>query len=68
MQGKLSVFVSGVAYCRLEPITLRLTEDADLGVTPYQVSWLIAIIEAGCIVSPVIAGYLADRSDIYIIS
>nr|XP_024219211.1 facilitated trehalose transporter Tret1-like isoform X2 [Halyomorpha halys] len=59
--SQLSVFVAGAAYCWFEPLTLRLREDPNFMMSTEGVSWLIALIELGCVISPIIAGYLSDR-------
>ncbi|XP_014291931.1 facilitated trehalose transporter Tret1 isoform X1 [Halyomorpha halys] len=58
--SQLSVFVSGAAYCWFEPLTLRLKEDPNFMMTTEGVSWLIALVEFGAVLSPILAGYLSD--------
>ncbi|XP_014277106.1 facilitated trehalose transporter Tret1 [Halyomorpha halys] len=59
--SQLSVMVVGVAYCWFEPITMRLAEDPNLDLNTEDVSWLIAILEFGCLISPLVSGDLTNR-------
>ncbi|CAH1397355.1 unnamed protein product [Nezara viridula] len=59
--SQLSVMVVGVAYCWFEPITIRLANDPDLGFSADDVSWLISIMEIGCLISPLVSGDLTNR-------
>ncbi|CAH1397354.1 unnamed protein product [Nezara viridula] len=59
--SQLSVMVVGVAYCWFEPITIRLAEDANLDLSTEDVSWLIAIMEIGCLISPLVAGEVTNK-------
>ncbi|XP_014293265.1 facilitated trehalose transporter Tret1 [Halyomorpha halys] len=59
--SQLSVLVVGAAYSWFEPITIRLTEDPELNFTSEDISWLIAILEVGLFISPLISGDLTNR-------
>ncbi|XP_014277095.1 facilitated trehalose transporter Tret1 [Halyomorpha halys] len=60
-QCQLSVFVTSAAYCWFEPNTIRLTEDPELNLTSEHISWLISIIQVGCITSSLVSGDLTNR-------
>lgn len=53
--------VASASYSWFEPITIRLSEDPELNFTSEDISWLIAIIEVGAAISPLVSGYLIDR-------
>lgn len=59
----MSVAVAGCAFAWLEPLTLRMGEYEveGLHVGPEMMSWLVSIVEVGCLIAPPAAGWLANR-------
>lgn len=53
---------SGTCFAWMEPLTMRMsTEGSDLYISKEVVSWLVSVVEVGCLAAPIPSGLLADR-------
>ncbi|XP_066905313.1 facilitated trehalose transporter Tret1 [Halyomorpha halys] len=60
--GGLSIFITGTSFAWSTPLLPQLKrEDSEFHMTADEGSWLISLIEIGCLLPCVPAGFLADR-------
>lgn len=62
VSAALSVFIAGCWLGWPSPAVQKiLSGEAQLNISPDQISWIVALMDVGNIISPIPSGYLANR-------
>jgi len=61
VSATMSLVASGAVFCWPTPLLpLLLGPDSPVSMTPQEASWMVSFVEVGCLLSPLVIGFLCD--------